>query len=333
MEFKVHTFSSIIMIFTMFLIISSNYTKNKQLIADKKQENITILVTLLICTVTIVYAIYSGSKDNNIKLNYGLLFLIAIFCIASIGYTIYEWDTIKKNSTCNAIIPTSTHFKSSDYYVYRIIYLITLIVLVVILQYKINDSNFSSRFSKPTLHKLLFLIPFLLPIFTEIISWITNKIAHDPVTNPESLLLNFIKGKGKGEWGKQWTRSIMPFGFYIILMGLAIASSMNKIGTDGGKTAIYLIIFFLIFFSFIMRNLFVQDCSLKENIDVSNKKSEITQQWACALEKYGGIQSMLNVSLIIIVIYHVDKPSYKLLFFIIICLASWGLSTTYILNF
>ena len=71
--------SSIIMIFTMFIIISSNYTKNKQLIADKKQENITILVTLLICIITRVYAIYSGSQDNNIKLNYGLLFLIAIF--------------------------------------------------------------------------------------------------------------------------------------------------------------------------------------------------------------------------------------------------------------
>lgn len=324
MEFKIHTFTGIILFITMLLIIISNYIKDG---IRNKKEIITILITSLICIITIIYTIYSGSNPG-IKTNYVQLFLMGIFTIASLGYTIYEWDTIDKDSSCDAIIPKSNNFNSGDYYVYRVIYLITLIILVLILQYKIDDLSFSF-IEKKNLHKLLFLIPFILPILTEFFTWVTNTFT-DPDINPESLLLNFIKGDNKG-WGDQWSRSIMPFVFYIILMTLAILSSMGKIGTDGGKTAIYIIIIFLIFFSFIMRTLFVQDCSLDKNIDKSNK-TKILQKWACAIEKYGGLQSMINVSLIIIIIYHINNPAYKLLFFIIIILGSWGLSATYILN-
>jgi len=87
---------------------------------------------------------------------------------------------------------------------------------------------------------------------------------------------------------------------------------------------------FLIFFSFIMRTLFVQDCVIKDSTKVVG--DDDTSSFSCSFEKYGGIQTMLNVCLIIIIIYHVDKPSYKLLFFIIILLASWALSSTYMLN-
>ena len=73
-----------------------------------------------------------------------------------------------------------------------------------------------------------------------------------------------------------------------------------------------------------MRTIFIQDCSLEKNIS--------KEETPCSLEKYGGLQSMFNVCLIIIIIYHVQNPTYKLLFFIIICLGSCALSTTYILN-
>ena len=118
-------------------------------------------------------------------------------------------------------------------------------------------------------------------------------------------------------------------------MGLAILSGMGKIGTDGGKTAIYIIAGFLIFFSFIMRSLFVQDCSLEADQVVGDSPAadnNNTNSFSCLFEKYGGIQTMLNICLIIIIIYHIDKPSYKLLFFTIILLASWALSSTYLLN-
>ena len=137
--------------------------------------------------------------------------------------------------------------------------------------------------------------------------------------------MNFIKGDSSKEWsGWTYTRSLAPIMLYFILMVLAILSNKNIIGTDGGTTAVYIIIFFLIFFSLIMRSIFIQDCSLEKSIS--------KEENPCKLEKYGGLQSMFNVCLIIIIIYHIQNPTFKLLYFIIICLGSWGLSTTYILN-
>ena len=326
MEFTVHTFTGIITVLIMVSIVVSNYIKDE---INNSKEQLTLLVTGIIFIISLISLLYREKTSSLIKSNYIQLFILGIFTITSIGYTIYEWDTVTKGDECGALIPKSNNFNSADYYIYRVIYLTTLIVLVSILQFKIDDSSFGKRFNnKSTLHKLLFSLPFLLPILTELFTWFTN-LFTDPDTNPESLLLNFIKGDTK-TWSETWTRSIMPFLFYIILMGLAILSSMGKIGTDGGETAIFIIIGFLVFFSFIMRTIFVQDCSLDKNIEKNNKTG--WDAFICAIEKYGGLQSMLNVSLIIIIIYHINNPIYKLLFFIIICLGSWALSTTYILN-
>ena len=176
-----------------------------------------------------------------------------------------------------------------------------------------------------------------MPALTELFTFITNSILEDePKLKPETLLLNFIKGEsGKklfADDNSSWLRSVMPILLYLTLMGLAILSGMGKIGTDGGKTAILIITGFLIFFSFIMRTLFIQDCVIDATTEDQKVGDDDTNNFYCSFEKYGGIQTMLNICLIIIIIYHVEKPSFKLLFFTIILLASWGLSSTYILN-
>lgn len=342
MEIKVRTFTSTIIVAIMSLLLYSNYGIKGNTIGWNKNTKV-LIVTASICIVNLIYTGYSATTDNINKDNI-YLFLLGIFSIASIAYTIYEWDTIKSGDDCNVVIPTSSKFSgegnkdSENYYVYRIMYLTSLIILVVVLQFKIDDSTFSPlNMEKKTLHKVLFLLPFILPTLTELVTLITNSILGDkPELKPETLLLNFIKGDssnglftGDPEWySGSWLRSIMPILLYLTLMGLAIISGMGKIGTDGGKTAILIITGFLIFFSFIMRTLFVQDCV----IETKKVGDDNTNSLPCLFEKYGGIQTMLNVCLIIIIIYHIDKPSYKLLFFTIILLASWGLSSTYMLN-
>jgi hypothetical protein len=335
MEIKVRSFTSTIIVILMVLMIYSNYRIKKNPFG-KNTNTIVLIVTGSICIVNLIYTGYSSTSDNINKDNI-YLFLLGAFSIASIGYTIYEWDTITTVDDCNVVIPKSNKFTDGDdstnYYIYRIMYLTTLIVLVVVLQFKVDDSTFSPlNMGKRTLHIVLFLLPFIMPALTELVTLITNSI-FDKKINPETLLLNFIKGsnepltKDGEEQHGSWLRSVMPILLYLTLMGLAILSGMGKIGNDGGKTAIFIIAGFLIFFSFIMRTLFVQDCSL-DNV-VGN---DDTNSFPCLFEKYGGIQTMLNICLIIIIIYHIDKPSYKLLFFTVIMLASWGLSSTYMLN-
>ena len=352
MEIKVRFFTSVIIVFIMILLLYSNYGEglgNNDL-TDWNAKAKVLIVTGSICIVNLIYSGYSSTSDNVNKDNIYLL-LLGAFSIASIGYTIYEWSTMEAGPECNFVIPTSNKFTgeadSENFYIYRTLYLTTLIVLVVVLQFKIDDSTFSPfNMKKETLHKTLFLLPFIMPALTEFFTWSTNAILgvfEAPIGNPETLLINFIKGDSKktltedddDKYGSL-LRSVMPILLYLTLMGLAILSGMGKIGTDGGETAINIIAGFLIFFTFIMRSLFVQDCSLKTEQVVGDSptadNNSSTNSLSCLFEKYGGIQTMLNISLIIIIIYHVDKPSYKLLFFTIILLASWALSSTYMLN-
>lgn len=349
MEIKVRSFTSTIIIAIMALLLYSNNNKGREL--GNNLNTKVLIVTGSICIANLIYTGYSATSDNINKDNIYLL-LLGIFSIASIGYTIYEWDTMTVDDECSIVIPTSSKFSgknnpdSGNYYIYRTMYLMTLIVLVVVLQFKVDDSTFSPlNMDKRTLHMVLFSLPFIMPALTELVTLITNAILGvegTPKLKPETLLLNFIKGDSKepltkdsAEYGSL-LRTVMPILLYLTLMGIAILSGMGKIGTDGGTTAIFIIAGFLIFFSFIMRTLFVQDCVINDSDKVvgapTTDTDDDTTSLPCLFEKYGGIQTMLNISLIIIIIYHVEKPIYKLLFFTVIMLASWGLSSTYLLN-
>lgn len=319
MEFNVQTITYIIM-----LIIMISITINEFTLEEVVKNKLMLFFTwfLFFATCFSMYYFKASGRASQIQ-----LFVLGLFTISSIGYTIYQWDILSKSpdNECGTFLPHTDGFSSSDYYLYRVMYLSTIIILVSILQFKIDEKGFYvPKFLEGHLHKFVFLIPFILPVLTEMVNSTSNLILGE-TQNPESYLMNFIKGDSSKEWGGwTYTRSIGPLLFYFILMILAILSNKNIIGTDGGTTAVYIIIFFLIFFSLIMRTIFIQDCSLEKNISTGENQ--------CKLEKYGGLQSMFNVCLIIIIIYHIQNPTFKLLYFIIICLGSWGLSTTYILN-
>lgn len=319
MEFNVQTITYIIMLIIMVSITINEFTLEEVV----KNKLILFFTWFLFFTACLaMYYVKGTGRASHIQ-----LFVLGLFTVSSIGYTVYQWDMLSKNSEdeCGSFLPHTDGFSSSDYYLYRIMYLSTIIILVSILQFKIDEKGFYvPKFLENHLHKFVFLIPFILPVLTESVNSLSNLLLGE-TQNPESYLMNFIKGDSDKEWtGYTYLRSFAPIMFYIILMILAILSNKNIIGTDGGTTAVYIIIFFLIFFSLIMRTIFIQDCSLEKNIS--------KEETPCKLEKYGGLQSMFNVCLIIIIIYHIQNPTFKLLFFIIICLGSWALSTTYILN-
>ncbi len=313
-----------VIIFYIMLIIICSITINEFNLNEEAEDKWLLLGTWLMFFLT-CGSMYTFKDDSENK-NKIQLFFLGLFTVSAIGYTIFQWEVLSEEgkSDCGYLIPHTNNFNSSDYYLYRVIYLITLIVLVSILQFKIDEKDFYIPKSLENyIHLFLFSIPFILPMMTEFFTYITN-LLPGPKINPESLLSNFVTGDSKKEEGVI-LRSIMPILFYTILMFLAILSSKGYFGTDRGETAIYIILIFIMGFSFIMRTTFIQDCSLEK--DVSENEGNL-----CFLEKYGGIQSMFCVCLIIILIYHIQNPTYKILYFIIICLGSWALSTTYILN-
>lgn len=279
------------------------------------------------------------SEPTNIQ-----LFPLGIFIISVIGYTIYQWKQLSDKSTeskCGFLLPQTRKFREPQYYLYRAIYLITVIAIVALLQFKIQDNNFNvPLIPRSILNYFVFLIPIILPILTEITDTLINSfiyfvplVTDKQVSNPESLLSNFFLGDAKND--VFIPRSIGPSFLYASMIFIMMDSSYGITGfwQSRENTAIYIALFIVIFFSFIMRSIFIQDCSLDNTItEISEDDDDYINRFDCIFEKYGGIQSMLCTILIIMLIYNIKNPMYKILFFLIICLASWGLSATYILT-
>jgi hypothetical protein len=82
-----------------------------------------------------------------------------------------------------------------------------------------------------------------------------------------------------------------------------------------------------------MRTIFVQDCSLKPNKDISkDKDKDPGEKFLCLFEKYGGLQAIIATCFLINMLSYIKNPVYKLFIFIIIGLASGLLSSVFILN-
>jgi hypothetical protein len=293
-----------------------------------------LLATSILLLGTLGVYIYdpSNEKANNIQ-----KFILGIYIISVIGYTIYQWKILleKKEADCGFLLPHSSLFNTSQYYLYRILYLVTLIVIVSLLQFKIEDKLFRIPWVPDSILKyFVFMIPVIVPLLTEISDTFINDlpfIEDKEVSNPESLLANFVIGDATNPvFG---LHTIMSLCLYALLMFVMVDSSygITPFWESRGNTSIYIGLFFVIFFSFIMRTIFIQDCSLSKNISKIDKE-DYANRFDCIFEKYGGFQSMLCTSLIIVLIYNIKNPIYKILFFLIICLASWGLSTTYMLT-
>jgi len=295
-----------------------------------------LLFTSIIFAGTIGVYMMDSTTDKANKLQ---LFSLGLFIVSVIGYTIYQWKKLSENQKdkCGFILPHTGSFNKSQYYLYRVIYLITIIVIVSLLQFKIEDKSFTLPWVPVQIVKhFVFLIPVIIPLLTETVDTLINDLSllgTSEISNPESLLSNFFLGDSTKDVFSM--RMIGPMLFYILLMFTMVDSSYGITGSwpTKGYMAIYIALCFIIFFSLIMRAIFIQDCSLKEDKNISKiDKNDYTNRFECIFEKYGGLQTMLCTSLIIILIYNIKNPIYKIMFFSIICLASWGLSTTYMLT-
>jgi hypothetical protein len=276
-----------------------------------------------------------------------MLLVCGLYIITIYGYTFYQWDmSAKKTDTeCSMTIPRTKNFSKSQYYLYRIMYLTTIIVIVVLIQNLLDKRGgeglpITIPFTGNTLFTLgstfNMLMPFILPALTEFVNLLVELVSLTPPKkeysiNPESLLANFMLGDSKSDplELKSLPRLTMPIVFYLFLMiyGIIFAYSGES------NTPIYIMLIFMIGFSFWMRTIFVQDCSLKPNKDISkDKDKDIEGKFLCLFEKYGGLQAIIATCFLINMLSYIKNPVYKLFVFIIIGLASGLLSTVFILN-
>jgi hypothetical protein len=301
---------------------------------------LSMLITLLLIGGEAMGLKSKGTRELIIFLSLGLF----IVCIS--GHTIFQWHQLTKdsgNSDCGYFLPQTDKFKQIYYKIYRIIYLVTLIVIVCLLQFKLQVSeraiSEAAKAGKNISNKsfewyiFLFLAPFILPFFTEVISAIMN-MYEEKASRPEALLSAFIfQRKLEDDEDDIW--KLIKDGapalvVYFSLMFIAIDSTIsltNWWSSNNSWTSIYILVPFVILFPLVMRNIFIQECQI-ELIEAS----EDTNKFSCILEKYGGFQGLACISLIILLIYHVDSPLLKLLYFIILAMSSWGLGSFYILD-
>ena len=287
------------------------------------ENNMTLLTIFIISVLFSFKGSISKFGDTPMLLVYGL-YIITIY-----GYTFYQWQVSSKKTDkeCSITIPRTKNFSKSQYYLYRIMYLTTIIVAVVLIQnlldkggdlstWKINPQNF------------VVMLPFILPFFTELVNGIVSLSSNEEYSiNPESLLANFMLGDSKSDI--LTGRLVMPIAFYLLLLLYAFISSYY----GESSTPIYIMLIFMIGFSFWMRTIFVQDCSLKPNKDISKDKDEDdVEKFLCKFEKYGGLQAIIATCFLINMLSYIKNPTYKLFVFIIIGLASGLLSTVFMLN-
>ena len=294
--------------------------------SDNEIDNENHMTLLSIFIISVLFS-FKGTinklGDTPMLLVYGL-YIITIY-----GYTFYQWQVSSKKTDkeCSITIPRTKNFSKSQYYLYRIMYLTSIIMIVVLIQnlldkggdlstWKINPQNF------------VVMLPFILPFFTELVNGLVSVSSDEKYSiNPESLLANFMLGDSKSDI--LTGRLVMPIVFYLLLLLYAFISSYYGEST----TPIYIMLIFMIGFSFLMRTIFVQDCSLKSNKDISKDKDEDNvEKFLCKFEKYGGLQAIIATCFIINMLSYIKNPVYKLFVFIIIGLGSGLLSTVFMLN-
>jgi hypothetical protein len=205
-------------------------------------------------------------------------------------------------------------------------YLTTIIVIVVLIQHLLDKGGDLSTW-RINPQNFVVILPFLLPMMTEIVNGIVGLFSSSEYSiNPESLLVNFMLGDSKNEILS--SRIYMTTLFYLLIVGYAYYSSYY----GESSTPIYILLLFVIGFSVWMRTIFVQDCSLKENKDISKVKDDDVEGIVCKFEKYGGLQAILATCFMINMLSYIKNPTYKLFIFIIIGLGSGFLSSLFIIN-
>jgi len=342
MDEKISFIISILIVTISILVMYQDYKIDDVDLSERWGKTTLTGLTMLI-TLVLLGGEISGLKSKGTRQK--IIFLaLGMFIVCISGHTIYQWHKLSKesDSDCGYLLPKTDKFEENYYKIYRIIYLVTMIVIVCLLQFKLQSSEqavASSAMSGKVVsgksfkwYIFLFLAPFILPFLTEVTSTTMN-MYEKKEKQPEELLAAFIFQREIDSDEDAWKLikdGAPAFIVYFLLMFIAIDSTIsltNWWSSNTTWTSIYILVPFVVLFPFIMRNIFIQDCSLDDY-----ETTDDTKSFACTLEKYGGIQSLACISLIILLIYHVDSPLLKLLYFIILAMGSWGLGSFYILQ-
>lgn len=255
----------------------------------------------------------------------GIIILVMFISIGN-GYSLYQWNRAPETGECGIILPETTKYNTTQYALYRTYYATTLVILSILCVMKLDKIDIGWERGK---HTLVFGLPILMPFLTELGNDLTGAFTENTI-NPESLLLNFATGDSAVKIADNWAHFAMTLILYLILMLLAYLNSEGLNGRDESMKPIVIIITMMVFFSFIMKTIFIQDCSLRQDKNIQSDTTEST--WPCKIEKYGGITMLLLLSLLTALIYNIPKNSYKFLTFVIVGTLSWAISATLMLT-
>ena len=295
---------------------------------------------------------------------------LGIFIVMTLSYIIYQWareievptSEVDPDYPCGYFIPMSDVYATKEHTLFRIGWGITLLVLVVILQFKVDNNDFSLGWVggslNNSLHSLTFSLPFIIPIISEFVDDFAN-MGQDEAhhTNPESLFVNYIvgdsglpglpgsdtsSGNEASWWG--WLKLIIgPIGLYLFLLYLVYDSSTGLwIFNNKSNGPVKILLLFMLLFPWIMRWFFIQKCSTVKDKNITDRDTQdstlpLSTLWikdaACTFEKYGGIQLLLCLSLISVLVYNIDSAERKLFAIFSILSLSYGISQTYILSY
>ena len=169
----------IILVFVFICILYSD-----QEIQDDVFKNGKTLFFIMMISILFTF------KGTIAKLgNTPMLLVYGLYIITIYGYTFYQWEVSgkKTDSDCGLTIPRTKNFSKSQYYLYRIMYLTTIIVIVVLIQNLLDKgNNIKTGLFNP--QNFVVFLPFLLPLLTEIVNGIVSiSSSEDYSINPESL--------------------------------------------------------------------------------------------------------------------------------------------------
>lgn len=307
-------FEIIIILLTASLIIINEFIKGKNLTVKG-----LILISLIL--ISIAYLV-TPSNDNSLIYKNSLLSLNLILMTS---YTIFQWNRESQNEkdNCDLMIPSSNNFNSKEYIIYRSVYFSILLVIMTILLtlLKVNENMESNIYY----YYIIILLPFIIPVLTELCNLILYEITDEHI-NPESILVNFINGGNK----ENIKHTVITLIFMLILLIISMIYGTGILEIQSGKPVIVLILL-LIFLSFIGKYIFLQECSLKDENNISELDNN-NNTIICSIEKYGGLQFLFCISIIAIILNNIDSNKNKAISLIMILLAIGTVSQGLILK-
>lgn len=307
-------FEIIIILLTSSLIIINEFIKG---------TNITVkgLILISLVVITISYLLVPSDENSSIYKNS----LLSLNLILMTSYTIYQWnrETETEKENCDLMIPTSSNFNSKEYIIFRSVYFSILLVIMTILLILLKTTNnFESNIYY---YYIIILLPFIIPILTEVVNLIIYKITKDNI-NPESIIVNFINGGNK----ENIKHTIITLIFLLILLIISFIYSTGILDIQSEKPVITLILL-LVFISFLGKYIFLQECSIKEENDISELDTN-NNTLICSIEKYGGLQFLFCISILAIILNNIESNKNKAISLIMIILSIGTVSQGLILK-